>query len=243
MSQNDKENEIKIKLETETVREPVEEPVSQNLDMSGIQDRLPNFEVPKVDDIPSSTSSGGGYNPNFKMPQNNEIEMPRPASDVPSSPPSQNSGVQNKQPGAGAPSVPPVNRNEGAPDLGKDYGKGVGAPGYGDTPSEQNRGGAVPSEELPERKNPVDNPVSNQVPDAQHRGLDKKDGLDQNDGSGLNKDKKDDGKVDSQAKTKEDSSAPSDNGYGALKNKPATNQQDSTSRARRNLEHNNTFHH
>ncbi len=239
MSQNDKENEIKIKLETETAREPVEEPVSQDLDLSRIKDKMPNFDASKIDDIPSSIGSGSGYNPNFKLPQNDEIEMPKPVSDAPSSLPSQNSGAQNKQPGAGAPSVPPVNKNESAPDLGKDYGKGMGAPGYGDTPAEQNRGGAVPSEEVPERKNPVDNPVSNQVPDVQHRGLDKKDGLDQNDGSGLSKDKKDDGKVDPQDKTKEDSSAPSDNGYGALKNKPAANQQDSTSRARRNLEHNN----
>lgn len=238
MAQKDNENEIKIKLETETVREPSGESVSPNLDLSRVPEEMPNFDIPN-DDLSSSVGDGSGYNPNFRMPKPNEVDIPKPVSDVPLSP-SLNNTDRSKQPGAGASATPPVNKKEGAPDIGKNYGSGIGAPGYGDVPPEQGRGGAVPSEEVPERKNPVENPVSNQVPESQHSGLEKKDGLQKNpDDNGLNKVKDEKGRTGSEDEKDREDSSPTNNGYGALRNNSNSNPQDSTSRARRNLEHNN----
>ncbi|MDE5888537.1 MAG: hypothetical protein K2H20_00805 [Bacilli bacterium] len=238
MSQDnrEKENEIKIRLEAE---ESVE-PASSNGDLSGIQDAMPDFDMPKMSEAPSTYRGSSGYNPDFKMPSSS-TDMPEVPSRVPTPPVTNDVSNVSKQPGAGANSLPPTGRKESAPDIGKDYGPGAAAPGYGERPVGPERERSIPADGVPERQNPVENPVPNQVPETEHRGLDKKGGLESDEkNKGLTKDK--DAKEDKdsvQPNGKDGNGNPAGNGYGSLKNKPNSNPQDSTSRARRNLEHNN----
>lgn len=186
----------------------------------------------------SDSFNSNGYNPNITVPTG-AAEVPRENVRVPQGY-SATPQTANQQPGAGA-AVPPVNKKEGAPDVGKDYGDGLGTPGYNSVNnSPGTSGGATPSSPVPERKNPVDNPVPNETPETKHQGLDKKDGLDSEQDQGLQKKDKGGDTTDPKGEAK-DKQAPAGNGYGALnnQNRNGRNPQDATSRARRNAEHNN----
>ncbi len=214
------------------------------------------MEVPKENDSNNSGISNG-YNPDIKKPSQ---EMPSSdfTGDNIKRNPAINNNINNNninnQPGAGAPIQQP-SRRETAPDIGKNYGDGLGAPGYDNRNVYPNDGTSV---DIPERQNPVSNQPTNQLLATQNDGLGKKDGLDNKDdlgnkNNGLekkdnldNKDSsKDNGNKDQKSNSsnlpsEQDSKNQQNNGYGALNKGNKTNGlSDSTERARQNLAHNN----
>lgn len=195
-----------------------------------------------------------GYNTGANIGKSNDvtsIDMPQ-RKNVALNTPTQNADNIQKSNGRDT----QLDRNEQAPDIGKDYGSG--APGYENPIETSSR---VTKKEAPERDNGVHgNNVQGQMIDQnsnQDGGLGKKDGLDKK-GESEDKDKnnksqdgkeKEDSTEAKENKKNQDSkdanneknnSMSSNNGYGALKNNSnVQNQSDGTSLARKNLAHNN----
>lgn len=216
---------------------------------------VPDSDYPTIVPPTGATTStdavtAPGYDPNYNIPSGNTSV---PTSQPVNSRQNLSEGSMPKSPSEAPkdvqPSTYPDNR-ESAPDLGKDYGDGLGAPGYRQYPdSEQNK-----SHKSDDRADKRDEgmsslPNQNQV-DGNPKGLEKKDGLEDKQNKGLeDKNSKlnqpDSQKGDRKNSDQEDEFVPPmgpQNGYGALNNRKGSPQpgiNDSTSRARRNLEHSN----
>lgn len=223
---------------------------------------VPQTEIPKVDSptiVPptgaaesSDAVTAPGYNPNYNVhPGDSSVPSGHPVGTRPNL----NDENKDKEPSGGAkpvgPSTPP-NSRESAPDIGKDYGDGIGAPGYNQYPNSEHDKAHKTDDKAEKRETGAQqNQAQNQTPDqadGAHKGLEKKDGLDDKKNKGLDDNSPKADKADSQKEKKSDKGEDVDaplgpqNGYGALNNRkgaPQPGVNDSTSRARRNLEHSN----